>query len=120
MVRVVHFYKVIAKVLLILKFRTFLESLDYSTSKSFLPFFSKVGLKGPEFALKFCFTQKRTQLFQVFLFYDKVLAPYRKREILEITVFSFGVKQKVQKFRANSGLFRPILEKNGKNDFDVE
>ena len=58
--RVVHSYKVLAKVLPILKFRTFLESLDYSTSKSFLPFFSKVGLKGPEFALKFCIIQKRT------------------------------------------------------------
>ena len=53
-IRDVHFYKVIAKVCLILKFRTFLESLEHSTSKSFLSFFSKVGLKGPAFALKFC------------------------------------------------------------------
>ena len=57
-IRVVHFYKVIAKVCPILTFRTFLESLDHSTSKSFLSFFSKVGLKGPEFALKFCITPK--------------------------------------------------------------
>ena len=48
-------------------------------------------------------------LFQVFLFGGKVLAPYRKIEILEITVFSFGV---MQNFRANAGPFRPTLEKN--------
>ena len=46
-----------------------------------------------------------------------MLAPYRKIEILEITVFSFGV---MQNFRANSGPFRPTLEKNDKNDFDVD
>ena len=49
-----------------------------------------------------------------------MLAPYRQREILEITVFSFGVMQKVQNFRANSGPFRPTLEKNVWNNFDLE
>ena len=43
-----------------------------------------------------------------------MLAPYRKIEILEITVFSFGV---MQNFRANAG---PTLEQNDKNNFDVE
>ena len=46
-----------------------------------------------------------------------MLAPYRKIEILGITVFSFGV---IKNFIANAGPFRPPLEKNGKNDFDVE
>ena len=49
-----------------------------------------------------------------------MLAPYRQREILEITVFSFGVMQKVQNFRANAGPFRPTLEKNLWNHFDLE
>jgi hypothetical protein len=41
-----------------------------------------------------------------------MLAPYRQGEMLEITLFSFGVMQKMQKSRANARPFRPTLEKN--------
>ena len=65
--RVVHFYKVIAKVCPILKFRTFLESWDDSKSKLFHTFFSKVTLNGTAIALKFwtfCITPKASTLSQ--------------------------------------------------------
>ena len=42
---------------------------------------------------------------------------YRKRELLEMYIFSFGV---MQNLRSNSGPLNNDLEKNGKNDFDAE
>ena len=62
-IRVAQNHKAFAKICPIVKFRTFLESLDHSTSKSFLSFFYKVGLKDPEFALKFCITPKENTVF---------------------------------------------------------
>ena len=82
-----------AKIRQIFRFRTFLESWDDSKSKLIFTFFSKVGLKGPAFDLKFCIfciTPKENTLFQVFLFRGKVLASYREREILEIKCSLLG------------------------------
>ena len=42
---------------------------------------------------------------------------YRKRELLEIYMFSFGV---MQNLRSNPRPLNNDLEKNVKNDFDAE
>ena len=43
------------------------------------------------------------------LFHGKMLAPYRKIEMLELQLFSFGVEQNFTPF---SRPFRPTVEKN--------
>ena len=52
-----------------------------------------------------------------FLFHGKVLALYRKIELLELlTVLFWGI---MQIFASISRPFRPILEENGKNKLDL-
>ena len=50
------------------------------------------------------------------LFHSKLLGPYRKIEMLELQLFSFGV---MQNFRPFSLPFRPTVEQNGKNELDL-
>ena len=50
------------------------------------------------------------------LFHSKLLGPYRKIEMLELQLFSFGV---MQNFRPFSRPFRPTVEQNGKNELDL-
>ena len=52
----------------------------------------------------------------MFLFH-KVLAPYRKIELLDYLLFSFGI---VQNFRPFSRPFKATVENSYLNEFDVE
>ena len=65
----------------------------------------------------FALLQKRTYIFPVFLFRGNMPTHYRKRELLEIYMFSFGI---MQNLRSNSRPLNNDLEKNVKNDFDAE
>ena len=65
----------------------------------------------------FALPQKRTYIFPVFLFRGNMPTHYRKRELLEMYIFSFGV---MQNLRSNLRPLNNDLEKNGKNDFDAE
>ena len=72
------FIKRFAKICLIFKSRTVLESSDQMQLKLLKSFFSKSLFKGREIDLKFCTTQKRTLSSPSILFSDTVLVPYRE------------------------------------------
>ena len=55
--------------------------------------------------------------YYLFLFQGKVLASYRKIEMLELPNVLFWV---VQNFRSNSRPLNTVLEGSGLNDFDLE
>ena len=95
---IVHQAGPFAKLYPIFKSRTVLESLDQFKSNSFLPFSSKVGLKGREIDVKFCTTQKRTLLAYIFCFRSKMLALYRKIELLELFTLLFWGNAKIGPF----------------------
>ena len=51
------------------------------------------------------------------ILFHKVLAPYRKIELLDYLLFSFGI---MQNFRSISRPFRTTVENSYLNKFDVE
>ena len=74
----------------IFKSRTVLESSDQMQLKLVKPFFSKSLFKGREIDLKFCTTQKRNRYVGIVPIHGKVLVLYRKIELMDYLVFSFG------------------------------